>query len=55
MKNPIARVLSILIVGLFVSPAQATLIGTDVDVFLSVGGTTVINQTLSVTAGSITL
>ena len=39
------------IVG-FSTSSKATLIGTDVDVFLSVGGTTVINQTLSVTAPS---
>lgn len=43
--------LSVAAVG-FSTSSSATLIGTDVDVFLSVGGTTVINQTVSVTAPS---
>lgn len=45
----VAAMLAMFAVG---SPARATLIGTDVDVLLTVGGSTVINQTVSVTSPS---
>lgn len=52
LKTMVAGIcLSIATFGLSTA-SKATLIGTDVDVFLSVGGTTVISQTVSVTAPS---